>query len=112
MDHAAAEAAMVDQLESDVSVARQRPVAAAHDDRVEEQVVLVDEAGPDRLSGESRPADADVSLGLLLEPPDRLGIELPLDVRLRAGGVVEGSGEDDLLGAAPDLRIVAGHRRL
>src|SRR3954470_14001803 len=112
MDHAAVETARTQQFELDASVAGKRRVAAADDDWVDEQVVLVDEAGPDRLSGEVRPSDADVTLGLRLEPPDRVGIELPLEPGLRARDVAERPREDDLLGAPPDLRVITDLRRL
>jgi hypothetical protein len=49
---AVAEPALVQQLEADPYVVRQSPRAAADNDRREEQVTLVDEAGLDRLRGE------------------------------------------------------------
>src|SRR3954468_13735790 len=79
VDHPAREAALVSKLELDPGIARKSGRTAAHHDRVDEQVVFVDQAGPDRLPGEPRPADADVGLGLGLQPPDRIGVELPLE---------------------------------
>src|SRR4051794_24616558 len=108
MDHAAAEAALVAELEVYANAIRQRPVAAAHEDGVDEQVELVDEALPDRYAGELRAADADVALGIRLQLSDRLGVELPLESRLRGRDLVEASREDDLLRGSPDVRVVAG----
>jgi hypothetical protein len=45
---------------------------------------LVDKTGPYRLRGEFRTVNSDVVLGAGLEPPNRVGVELPLDPRPRA----------------------------
>ena len=66
VDHPVAEAAVTKQLEGQADVVGEGPVATAHDDRVEEQVALVDQPGPERLGGELGPPMArsrpDVSL--------------------------------------------------
>jgi hypothetical protein len=45
-------------------------LAATDEDRVEEQVALVDEARGDRLAGELCTTNGDVGYRRLLEPPD------------------------------------------
>ena len=45
VDHAVAEAAFVQQLEPQVQIVGQGPLAASHDDRRDEQVALVDQSG-------------------------------------------------------------------
>ncbi|MEX2106265.1 MAG: hypothetical protein WD810_05140 [Solirubrobacterales bacterium] len=48
---------MVEQLEAEANVVGKGPLAAADDDGREEQVQLVDQAGPDGLRGESGATD-------------------------------------------------------
>ena len=60
MHHAVAEPAFVDELELDVHVGRQRPVAATEDDRPDEQLALVDQTRLERLGGEVRTAHEEI----------------------------------------------------
>jgi hypothetical protein len=54
---AAAESVLVQQLELDPTIARQCALAAADEDRPEEEVDLVDQACRDCLAGQLRAAD-------------------------------------------------------
>jgi ATP/maltotriose-dependent transcriptional regulator MalT len=111
-DEAAVEPALVAQLEIDAEIVREHLLASADDHRREEQVVLVDESCLHRLAGEIGTGDGEVVTGVLLQPADVLEVELPLEPRPGAGHRVEGPGEDDLVGRAPDLRVVLDHGRL
>ncbi len=66
VDDPAGEAALVEELEPDAHVAGQPMGTAAHHHGGDEQVKLVHEPGPERLSGEPRATDADVGPGLAL----------------------------------------------
>ena len=61
VDHAVVEPVLVDQLEIQPYVVRQRRRAAAHDHREEEQVQLVDQPGLERLARELGAADAEIA---------------------------------------------------
>ena len=76
-----------------------------HDGR-DEQVVLVDQPGLDRLGGEVGTADGDVASRRRLQLPDRFGVEVALDPRPGAGDRLQRLGVDDLVGRLPDLREV------
>jgi hypothetical protein len=54
VDDAAPESALVQELEPSAHLVRQRALAATDEDRVEEQVALVDEARGERLACELR----------------------------------------------------------
>src|SRR5262245_17356549 len=60
IDHSVAEAAFVEEFELQARVVGKGLFAASHDDRREEQVALVDQAGPERVGGELRTAHGDV----------------------------------------------------
>ena len=64
---------------------------AADDDRVEEEVDVVDETGGERVGGEGRAADGDVAVGGLHQRAHRVGIEGPLEARARRGRPPAGS---------------------
>jgi hypothetical protein len=87
-------------------------LAAANHDRPEKQVALVDQAQGERLAGEVCTPDRDVSFGGLLEPADRIGVEVALDPGPRAGYRLEVPGVHDLLRRPPDLGEVPDHHRL
>jgi hypothetical protein len=59
-------------------------LSAANDHGADDHLELVDKTGPYRLRGEFRTVNSDVVLGAGLEPPNRVGVELPLDPRPRA----------------------------
>jgi hypothetical protein len=54
-----AEATLLDELEHHEGVGRKAALAAAADDGRDEQLALVDEAGPECSRGERGPADED-----------------------------------------------------
>src|SRR5215210_31053 len=112
VDHAIAEAPLVEQLEGGLDPVRQRGVARADDDRRQVQLELVDQPGAKRLRSELRPRDAEVALRLGLHAADGLGVELALHARPRGGGRLERARVDDLVGRPPDLREVAHQRML
>src|SRR5688572_12817363 len=97
-DHAVAEPALLDQLQVQPHTVRKEPLSATHDHGADDHLELVDKTGPYRLRGEFRTVNRDVVLGASLEPPDRVGIELPLDPRPRAARRGKRPGVNDLLG--------------
>jgi len=54
VDHAIREPVLVERFERDANVVRERRFAATDNDRVQEQVDLVDEAGPELLAPPGR----------------------------------------------------------
>src|SRR4051812_37404491 len=78
VDRAVPEPVLVNELERDTNTRREVRRAAAHDLWHDEPVVLVDEAGVDRLGGEVRSADADIAFGSLLAPPHIAEVEVSL----------------------------------
>src|SRR5262249_58993170 len=72
VDDAALEAAIVEQLEPHPHVVGKGARSPAHDDRVEEEMALVDEAGGERRRGEVGTSHGEVALGRRLPTPDRL----------------------------------------
>ena len=60
VNDAVAKAALVEQFELGTDVVGQGALAAAHHDRAEEQMALVDQPLADRLAGELGTADRDV----------------------------------------------------
>src|SRR5215216_4351463 len=81
-------------------------LAAAHDHRVEEEAVLVDEVELDAVGRERGTTDLQVAVHLLLETADLLGDavagkpRVPLDA-------LEGRRKDHLRELLPDLRELA-----
>jgi hypothetical protein len=61
VNNAVVESAFVDQLELHMNMVGEGPVAASHYNRIDEKVVLVDQAGFDRLRREVGTAHADVT---------------------------------------------------
>ena len=107
---AAAERARLRQRERDPRVERRearRP--AAEDDRVDEQVVLVDQPEPVRLRRELGAADLERAARLRLELGDGLG-EPGRRERRVARDAVERAREDDLRQPLPDRGELALHR--
>src|SRR3954454_7984055 len=112
VDHAVVESSVVKQLEVESYASRQRRLAAADEDRAQQQHALVDQAVPEGLGRYPRASDAHVRARGLLDPSYRLGLELPLDPRARGRYVGQGGGVDDLVGVTPDPGVVADHRGL
>jgi hypothetical protein len=73
-------------------------------------VALVHQAQGERLAGELGTPDRDVSFGGLLEPVDRIRVELALDPGPRARYRLDVPGVHDLLRRPPDLGVVPAHR--
>ena len=99
VDDAVAEAPLVHQLELDVDPGGQRALAAAREDRSEEEVALVDQTGGDRLAREVRAADRDVGSCALLQARDDGSVELALD-RVRSLDTVCSVRENTIFSAA------------
>jgi hypothetical protein len=59
--------------------ASEEPRPSAHHRGADDHLELVDEADPDRLRGELGADHREVVLAAVLEPPDRLDVERPLD---------------------------------
>jgi hypothetical protein len=107
MYDAVSEPALVEEFELRVDVAWQCALAAAHHDRPEEQMALVNEPQSKRLTSQRGTPDRDVSRGGLLEPADRIGGEIALDPSPRADCRLKGPGVHDLLRRPPDLGKIA-----
>src|ERR687891_1487190 len=71
---AVSEPPLVQQLQVEADAGGQRPRAAADDHRRHEQVTLVDEPRPERMRRQAWTDYREVAVGLLLHPPDGLGI--------------------------------------
>src|SRR3989440_7808084 len=99
--HAVAEAAFVQQFEVEANMVGEGLFAASHYDRRDDEMVLVDQLGLDRLGGELRTAHRDVAYGSDFHLPDGPGVEVPLDPRSGAGCRLERLGVDDLVGRLP-----------
>ena len=64
---------MVQQLEVEADAPRQRRLAAADDDRAQQQHALIHQAVPEGLGRDPRAPDAQVRAGGLLEPSTASG---------------------------------------
>jgi hypothetical protein len=95
----AVEGALLDQLEIEAHAVGEEPLAAADHARRDEEVVLVHQAGRDRLRGEVRAVDGEIVIGLGLELAHRVRVEGPLDPGLLARHRLQRRGVDDLLAA-------------
>jgi hypothetical protein len=82
-DHSISKTALVQEIQLYAYVAGQDPLAAAKHDRHDEQMILVDEPGPDRVCGEGRTSHRNILRQLSLQVADRLRLEFPLETRLR-----------------------------
>ena len=109
---ATVEAALVDQFEIESDVIGQGRRAASYHDRREKEPILVDEARPDRFGGEVWSSDRQVARRLLLHPSDRNRVQDAFDARAPARRLLKGFREDDFVGRAPYLGVVADDRRL
>ena len=76
MNDAVSEASLVEEFELCPDLVGKRPFAAAHQDGPEEQIALIDQAVGKRLASELGTPDRDVSLRGLLQPADRIGVEV------------------------------------
>ena len=83
VDHAVGESPVVQQLQVEAHAPRQCRLAATNDDGAHQQHALIDQSVPEGFCRDPGAADAQVCPGGLLEPPHRLGIEVPLESRLR-----------------------------
>ncbi len=66
VDHAVVESSVVQQLEVESYASRQRRLAAADEDRAQQQHALVDQAVPEGLGRDPRASDAQVRAGASL----------------------------------------------
>jgi hypothetical protein len=80
-EHAVAEPALLEQLQVQPDAVRKEALSATDDRGADDHLKLIDKTGPYRLRGEFRAINGDVVLGVGFEPPDRVGIELPLNAR-------------------------------
>src|SRR5690606_6695442 len=114
--HAVAEAPLVQQLEVQPDAGGNGGGAAPDDRQHEEEAALVYEAIAEGEDGELGAADAEVTVRARLHLAHGVGGKLALDARAGGRGRLERAGVDDLLGRAPDLRVlllvwrIAGHR--
>src|SRR5215213_3037066 len=94
VDHPAAEAALLQQLELEALASRQSPGPPAHDHRGKEEMALVDQPRRERGRGELRPADREIGRGIVLEGAYDVRIERALDSGARAARRLERAGVD------------------
>src|SRR5262245_61170565 len=104
VDRAVAEPALVDELEVDAGAVREGALAASDDHGHLEQVVLVDQPGPDRLGGELGPSDGEVAFRRRLQLSYRLGLEVAIDASPLAVRICQRPRVDDLVRSLPDRR--------
>jgi hypothetical protein len=83
IDHCTGKTALLQEIQRDAYVAGQHPNASAKQSRHDEQMILVDEPGPDRVAGEGRTSHRNVVRRLSLQVANRLRVEFPLETRLR-----------------------------
>src|SRR5438270_14037632 len=109
---ALAEAAFLEEIESEANVARKGGVSAADDNRCHEQLELVHEAVLKGDSGEPRAADGQVTAGLVLKPLNAFRVKASFQPRAAARYRRQCCREDDLVGRLPDPCKVADDRGL
>ena len=80
-NHSVAEPSFIDQVQVQPHTIREEPFSTADDHGADDHLELVDKSGPDRVCGESRTVNSHVLLSVGLEPPDRVGIEVPFNPR-------------------------------
>src|SRR3954468_19313836 len=78
-DDTAVEATLGDQAQLNSNLLGQCRLAAADEDRRQEQLAPVDEPSPERLGSQLRPADGDGPSQTVLHGQDRARIEVALD---------------------------------
>src|SRR5579862_5940968 len=100
-DDPIAEAALFEQLEIQAHAVREEPLATTDHYGADDHLELIDQTGSYRLRGEVRTIDRQVAAGAGLEPPDRVGVELPLDPGARTARLRERLRVDDFLGPLP-----------
>ena len=83
MDHSICKTALVQEIQLYAYVAGQDSLAAVTHHRHNEQMILVDEPGPDRLCGKVRTSHRNIVRRLSLQVANRLRVEFPLETRLR-----------------------------
>src|SRR5207249_3206518 len=106
IDHPISKTALVAEIQPYAYVAGQDPLAAAKHSRHDEQMILVDEPGPDCMGGEGGTTHRKIVRQLNLQMANQLGFEFPLETRLRCGDGLQRFGIDDLVGRLPDPREV------
>src|SRR5215471_6341310 len=111
IDHSVGKTALVPEIQPYAYVAGKHPNASAKHSRRDEQMILVDEPGPDRLGGEGRTSHRNIERRLSLQLADRLRVEFPLQTRVRCRDGLPRFGIDDLVGRLPDAREVQHGRR-
>jgi len=72
INHSVSKTALVQEIQPSAYVAGQDPLAAAKHSRHDEQMILVDEPGPDRLCGEVRTSHRNIVRRLSLQVANRL----------------------------------------
>lgn len=110
VDHAVAEPPLVHQLEIDADVVWEERIAATDDRPSDEQLVLIDQSGPDRLRCQVRTGDAEGKVGAGLQLPHGLRVERAPYPGPRAGDLVQRCGVDNLVRRLPDPRVPKADR--
>src|SRR4030095_9537966 len=106
IDPSVGKTALIQEIQPYAYVAGQAPLAAAKHSRHDEQMILVDEPGPDRVGGEGRTSHRNIERRLSLQLANHLRVEFPLEMRLRCKDGLQRFGIDDLVGRLPDPREV------
>jgi hypothetical protein len=92
VDHAAREMALVSEFQIQPDMVGQGALAAPDAGRHDKEVQRVDQPGLESLGGETGPSHRHRGTSGCLEPPHRVGVEVPLDpgpCARRALGVFE-----------------------
>lgn len=102
-NHAIAKAALLHKLKLQSNVGREGWFAAAHDDRCEEQLTLVDQPGSKGVSSQLRTPDEDILLDALFQLSNGFGVEVALNSSFAGGWSLQRPRIDDFVRSLPDL---------
>src|SRR4029079_18476020 len=83
-----AEPALFHELQRDARVAGERGLPITDDQRVHEELALVDQPGVEGVRGEGRPGDAQVGGSRRLQAAEGTGVEVALAPRIRTPNVL------------------------
>src|SRR5215472_3560344 len=93
-------------------VAREGTITIPNNDRRNEQVTDIHQASLERVGGEGRPADGEVSCRRGFLPLNRLDLEMLLNMRSGSGCGLQSPGVDHLVCGPPYVREICNAGRL
>jgi hypothetical protein len=111
-NHATAKAALLQKLELQSNVDRERCFAPSYDDRCEKQVTLVDQPCSKGVGSKLGTTNEDIMFDSLFQLSNDCRIEVSLHLRLASGYGLQCFGVHDFVRGLPDLCEVAQEWRL